>query len=385
MVHSLLPRPDEPVPDPQLPYPKIHMTIRKHNFSAGPCILPLPVLQEAQEEFVDYHGTGMSLIEMSHRGKHFDAVANEAITLAMEVSGAPDEFSVLFLQGGALLQFAMVPMNLLKPGTRAGYLHTGTWAKGAITDAREYGDTYIAWDGEEGNFTRMPTSGEIRLQDNTRYLHVTSNETIGGIRLHEWPEVDVPMVGDMSSDYLSRPIPWHKFDIVYGGVQKNLGPAGMAVVFIRKSILEETNRNIGRYLRYDIQESKHSMFNTPPVFTIYMLGKVLKWMKAEGGILAMEARAAAKSNLLYDTIDQSGGFYQCPVDVASRSHMNVVFRLPSAELEVDFLQKAAQADLLNLKGHRSVGGCRASLYNALPHKSVVALTEFMQSFQSDHG
>ncbi len=360
------------------------MNHRKHNFSAGPCTLPLPVLEEAQEEFVDYQGAGMSLIEMSHRGQHFEAVAHEATTLAKEISGAPDDFSVLFLQGGALLQFSMVPMNLLTSGLRAGYLNSGTWAKGAITDAREYGDIYIAWDGAGDHFTRMPTSKEISLHDNTRYLHITSNETIGGIRLHEWPEVEVPMVADMSSDYLSRPIPWEKFDLVYGGVQKNLGPAGMAVVFLRNSILETTHRHIGRYLRYDIHEAKQSMFNTPPVFTIYMLSKVLKWMKAEGGIPAMEERAARKSGLIYETIDQSGGFYRCPVEVVSRSHMNVVFRLPSEDLEARFLKQATEADLLNLKGHRSVGGCRASLYNALPYDSVVALTEFMHAFQSNH-
>ena len=361
------------------------MTNRKHNFSAGPCTLPLPVLEEAQHEFVDYQGAGMSLIEMSHRGKHFDAVANEAMELSMEVFGAPDEFSVLFLQGGALLQFSMVPMNLLAPGKRAGYINSGTWGNGAITDAKQYGDIYVAWDGESSNFTRMPASSEIRIEDNTRYLHITSNETIGGIRMYEWPDAGVPIVADMSSDYMSRPIPWDKFDLVYGGVQKNLGPAGMAVVFIRKSILPDINTNIGRYLRYDIQESKGSMFNTPPVFPIYMLGKVLKWMKAEGGIDAMEKRAADKAGLLYQTIDNSGGYFRCPVELASRSHMNVVFRLPTEQLEQKFLAEAGEADLLNLKGHRSVGGCRASIYNALPPESVKVLSDFMLAFHQSNG
>ncbi len=361
------------------------MTNRIHNFSAGPCTLPLTVLQEAQAEFVDYQGAGMSLIEMSHRGKHFDAVANEAMALALEVFGAPDDFSVLFLQGGAILQFSMIPMNLLQPGDKAGYVNSGTWAKGAITDAKEYGDIYTAWDGESSNFTRMPVTSELEIQDNTRYLHITSNETIGGIRIHEWPEVNVPLVGDMSSDYMSRPIPWEKFDLVYGGVQKNLGPAGMAVVFVRKSILENTNRSLGRYLRYDIQESKGSMFNTPPVFPIYILGKVLKWMKAEGGLAAMEKNAEKKSSLLYDSIEDSDGFYSCPVEVASRSHMNVVFRLQSEQLEQQFIAEASAADLVNLKGHRSVGGCRASIYNALPYESVVGLSDFMKSFQRANG
>ena len=228
----------------------------------------------------------------------------------------------------------------------------------------------------------MPSSDELQMQDNTRYLHITTNETIGGIRFAEWPDVDVPLIGDMSSEYMARPIPWEKFDMVYGGAQKNLGPAGMAVVFVRKSILENTNQNIGRYLRYDIHESKDSMFNTPPVFPIYMFGKVLKWMKKEGGLAAMEAKASKKSSALYNAIDQSDGYYNCPVEVASRSHMNVVFRLPSEELEKKFIAESANEGLLNLKGHRSVGGCRASIYNALPYESVTALTQFMEAFRA---
>lgn len=361
------------------------MPNRKHNFSAGPCTLPLSVLEEAQSELVDYQAAGMSLIEMSHRGKHFEAVANEAMQLSIKVFGAPDDFAVLFLQGGALLQFSMVPMNLLKAGKKAGYINAGAWSKGAITDAGEYGEIYTAWDGAAEGFTRMPLSAELNIQDNTRYLHITSNETIGGIRMHQWPDVDVPLVGDLSSDYMSRPIPWQKFDLVYGGVQKNLGPAGMAVVFIRKSILETTNTNIGSYLRYDSQHAKGSMLNTPPVFPIYMLGKVLKWMQAEGGLAAMQTMAAKKSGLLYSTIDQSGGYFNCPVEKISRSHMNVVFRLPSEQLEQKFIAQADEADLLNLKGHRSVGGCRASIYNALPYQSVEALSHFMQTFQQANG
>lgn len=357
---------------------------RKHNFSAGPCTLPVDVLEEAQAEFVDYQGAGMSLIEMSHRGKHFDTVANEAMALSMEVFQVPDDFSVLFLQGGAILQFAMIPMNLLTAGQKGAYVNSGTWAKGAITDAKEYGEIYTAWDGAENNYTRMPATDELKMQDNTRYLHITTNETIGGIRFPQWPDVDVPLIGDMSSEYMARPLPWEKFDIVYGGAQKNLGPAGMAVVFIRKSILENTNKNMGRYLRYDIQESKQSMFNTPPVFPIYMLGKVLKWMKKQGGLAAMERMAAEKSGALYRAIDESDGYYNCPVDVACRSQMNVVFRLPSEELEQKFLSESTVAGFMNLKGHRSVGGCRASIYNALPRSSVDALTEFMAIFKNNN-
>lgn len=358
---------------------------RKHNFSAGPCTLPLAALEEAQQEFVDYQGAGMSLIEMSHRGKHFDAIANEAMALAMEVFQVPDDFSVLFLQGGAMLQFSMIPMNLLSKGQKGAYVNSGAWAVGAIADAEHYGDIYTAWDGKENNYTRMPATAELEMQDNTRYLHITTNETIGGIRFPDWPEVDVPLIGDMSSEYMARPLPWEKFDLVYGGAQKNLGPAGMTVVFIRKSILENTNKNIGRYLRYDIHESKGSMFNTPPVFPIYMFGKVLNWMKNQGGLTAIERLAAEKSSLLYQAIDDSDGYYNCPVDVACRSHMNVVFRLPTEDLEQKFLSESTQADFVNLKGHRSVGGCRASIYNAMPKSSVAALAEFMATFRNNNG
>jgi phosphoserine aminotransferase len=361
------------------------MTDRAHNFCAGPCTLPLEVLEEAQQEFVNYHGTGMSLIEMSHRAKEYDEVHQEAMKLAMEVFEVPDDFGVLFIQGGATLQFAMVPMNLLAGGGRAGYVDTGSWAQGAIKDGKHYGDIYTAWDGAQSEYTRMPAADEIEVKDGSRYLHITSNETIGGIRFFEWPDAGVPVVADMSSDFMSRRVPWERFDLVYGGVQKNLGPAGMAMVFVRKSILENIQPDVARYLRYDVHLDKDSLFNTPPVFTIYMVGKVLKWMKGQGGIEAMESRAARKSAILYNTIDNSSGFYNCPVDKASRSHMNVVFRLSSEELEKTFLQEAQAANLLNLKGHRSVGGCRASIYNALPEESVRVLADFMADFQSRHG
>ena len=360
------------------------MTDRVHNFSAGPCTLPLSVLEEGQAEFVNYHGAGMSLIEMSHRGKQFVAVHEEAVDLVRTVFGVPDEFDVLFLQGGATLQFAMVPMNLLGSGQKAGYINSGTWAKGALADAKHYGDVYSAWDGADCNYTRMPSTDEIEIQPGSRYLHLTSNETIGGIRFSDWPQVGVPLIADMSSDYMSRPIPWERFDLVYGGAQKNLGPAGMALVIIRKTVARENNQEIGRYLRYDIQADKGSMFNTPPVFPIYMLGKVLRWMRDQGGVAAMERQAEEKAGMLYDAIDGSGGYYRCPVDTGSRSVMNVVFRLPNEELEKTFLSEADAAGLLNLKGHRSVGGIRASIYNAMPSEGVEALSTFMSDFQSAH-
>ncbi len=360
------------------------MTKRVYNFCAGPCTLPLAVLEEAQAEFVDYHGSGMSLIEMSHRGKHYDDVHREAMALALEVFEVPAGFSVLFIQGGATLQFAMVPMNLLGPGVKGAYADSGSWAQGAIADARPYGEIYTAWDGAACGYTRMPSSSEISLQAATRYLHITTNETIGGIRYHEWPDVDVPLVADVSSEYMSRPMPWDKLDIIYGGVQKNLGPAGLAVVFVRDSILEHSNRNVARYLRYDVHRDKQSLFNTPPVFAIYILGKVLKWMKGKGGLAAIEKQAQEKADVLYGAIDGSEGYYRCPVDPACRSVMNVVFRLPSEDLETKFLSEAAAAQLLNLKGHRSVGGCRASIYNAMPREGVEALAGFMNSFRRDN-
>jgi len=360
------------------------MTNRVYNFCAGPCTLPLEVLEQAQKEFVDYQGTGMSLIEMSHRAPEYDEVHKEAMALARELYHVPDDFAVLFLQGGATLQFSMVPMNLLKSGQKGAYVGSGAWASGAFKDAQKYGDVYLAWDGKDNGYTRMPTTDEIEIRPGTRYLHVTSNETIGGIRMTEWPEVDVPMVADMSSDYMSRPIPWEKFDLVYGGAQKNLGPAGAALVFVRKSALADANPEHGAYLRYQTHVDKDSLFNTPPVFTIYMIGKVLKWMKNKGGLEAIEAEAADKAQRLYDVIDNSGGWYTSPVAVDNRSHMNVVFRLPTEELESKFLKEADAAGLKNLKGHRSVGGCRASIYNAMPIEGVDALASFMKQFQKDN-
>ena len=243
---------------------------------------------------------------------------------------------------------------------------------------------YTAWDCLDLGFTRISDTSELVIQRGTRYLHITSNETIGGIRFADWPQVDVPLVADMSSDYMSRSVPWERFDLVYGGVQKNLGPAGMALVIIRKSAIESCNTDIGRYLRYDIHADKDSMFNTPPVFPIYLMGKVLKWMESSGGMGAIEKVAEEKAAIIYDAIDSSGGYYDCPVERGSRSLMNVVFRLPSEDLEQAFLAAAAKMDLLNLKGHRSVGGCRASIYNAMPREGVQALADFMATFQASH-
>ena len=355
--------------------------MRAVNFCAGPCTLPQSVLEEAQAEFVDYAGTGMSLIEMSHRSPEYDAVHNETLELVRSLFAVPDEFEVLFLQGGATLQFAMVPLNLLAGGGSAGYVVSGSWGKKALEDATHHGDVHTAWNGSDSGFTRMPAGDEVEIRPEWRYLHVTSNETIHGIRMVDWPDADIPLVGDMSSDYLSRPIPWERFDAVYGGAQKNLGPAGLAIVFVRRSVLAETNRDLAAYLRWDIHADKNSLYNTPPVFAIYMMGKTLKWIQAQGGLASMEAAARARADLLYGAIDASDGYYRSPVDPTARSLMNVVFRLPDEDSEARFISDAKARQLFSLKGHRSVGGIRASLYNAMPMSGVEALASFMDSFR----
>ncbi|MCZ7596529.1 MAG: 3-phosphoserine/phosphohydroxythreonine transaminase [Gammaproteobacteria bacterium] len=357
---------------------------RVFNFSAGPSTLPLEVLSEVQQEFVDYRWFGHvpGGDEPSRQSFHGGARGGQGPGAA----------------GGRLRRRVRDPVpagrgdaavldgadELPAEGAGAGYVDSGSWAKGAIADAKCYGDVYVAWDGQAHGYTRMPSSDEIAIRGGTRYLHITSNETIGGIRYPEWPDVSAPLVADVSSEYMAVPIPWDRVDLVYGGVQKNLGPAGLAVVYIRKSVVAGLNRALGRYLRYDVHVDKDSMFNTPPVFAVYMLGKVLKWIEANGGLEAMEEAAARKAGLLYEVIDGSGGYYRSPVDKACRSHMNVVFRLPDEALEARFLKEAAARGMVNLKGHRSVGGVRASLYNAMPEAGVRALAEFMAAFRADN-
>lgn len=359
--------------------------MRVHNFCAGPCTLPVSVLEEVQSELLDFGGAGMSVIEMSHRSAEYEEVHDETLALFRENYAVPDAFSILFLQGGATLQFAIVPMNLLREGERAGYVRSGTWAKGALKDAAAWGDVYAAWDGEPFSFTRMPADDELEIQPGTRYLHITSNETIEGIRMAGFPDGETPLVGDMSSDYLSRPIPWDRFDLVYGGAQKNLGPAGLAVVVVRTALLEGLNSDLPSYLRLEAHAAKNSLMNTPPMFAIYVTGKVLRWMRDLGGVAAMEERAARRSGSVYDAIAQSDGFYRSPVEPAHRSHMNVVFRSLSDELDAAFLKGAEEEGLVNLKGHRSVGGIRASIYNAMTDEGVDALVGFMAAFRAANG
>ena len=358
---------------------------RVHNFCAGPCTLPVPVLEEVRDELLDFDGTGMSIIEGSHRAAAYDTVHMGALADFRSLAAIPDDFAILFLQGGASLQFAQIPMNLLAEGQTAGYLNPGAWGGKALGDAVKVAPVYEAWSGAGEAFMRMPAGDEIEVRGDSTYLHVTTNETIGGIRLPDLPSVDVPLVSDMSSDFLSRAIDWDVHDLAYGGAQKNLGPAGLAVVVVRRDRLSGHGRNLASYLDYATHEANDSRANTPPMFAIYVMGKVLRWMQAEGGLGEFERRAAERASLVYGAIDGSDGWYTCPVDVASRSHMNIVFRLPDEDLEKRFAAKAADAGMVNLKGHRSVGGIRASVYNAMPVASVETLVDFMGSFRAANG
>jgi len=358
------------------------MANRIFNFSAGPCTLPLPALEKAQTEFVDYQGAGMSLTEMSHRGKHYDDVHYAAIANIREVLKVPESHDVLFIQGGATLQFAMVPLNLTIDGKSAEFLNTGTWVKKAIADAEKIGPTRMIWTGEPENFTRIPGNDEYKVGEDAAYLHICGNETIGGIEYHAYPDTSaVPLVADMSSHIMSRPIDWNKLDLAFAGAQKNLGPAGLALVIINKALLEKCKDGLPAYLSYKTHAAKDSLYNTPPVFAIYMMKLTIDWVKSEGGLAEMEKRALARSGALYDTIDSSDGWYRCPVDKASRSRMNVCFRLPTEELETTFIAEALEASFSGLKGHRSVGGCRASMYNAMPLEGAEKLADFMAEFK----
>lgn len=357
--------------------------MRAHNFGAGPCTLPTEVLEEAQSELLDFEGSGMSVVELSHRSATYDGVHREALRLLRSVSGVPDDFEILLVQGGATLQFGMIPMNVASDRP-VGYVMSGSWAEAAFGDAVLVADAYQAWDGAGSGYTTMPDPSEIALRPDTRYLHVTTNETINGIRMIQFPDLGVPLVADMSSEYLARPIAWELYDLVYGGVQKNLAPAGLSVVFVRRSVIEEAPESLPRYLRLGWHSAADSLANTPPMFSIYVMAKVLARIESSGGILALEARSAEKSGLIYGVIDGSDGFYRNPVDRRVRSHMNVVFRLPTEDLEREFVDAADRSGLVGLKGHRSVGGCRASLYAALSMESVATLAEFMTDFAAEN-
>lgn len=360
---------------------------RIFNLNAGPAGLPLPVLQQVQAELLNYAGTGMSVMEISHRSKAFDDILANAEGDLRALLGISADYDVLFLQGGATLQFAMVPMNLRRAAASADYILTGAWAQAAYKEASKQGLARVAGSSEASQFNMVPAQSALSLDPQAAYLHFTTNETIHGV---EWPAepeppAGVPLVADMSSDFVSRPVDVDKYGLIYAGAQKNLGPAGVTLVIIRKDLLERVPPALPLMLDYKLQASNHSLYNTPPVFTIYVVGLVLRWLRGLGGLAAMAERNAAKSALVYSTIDESGGFYRGHAAPASRSHMNVTFRLPSEALDKQFAKQAEAEGFVGLKGHRSVGGIRASIYNAFPHEGAAALAQFMREFQRTQG
>ena len=358
---------------------------RIYNFNAGPAALPLPVLEEARDEFLNFHGSGMNICEVSHRSKWFDEVINDAVERTRRLLGLNDRYQVLFCQGGASLQFAMIPMNFLAAGDTADYVNTGTWSTKAIKEAQIQGKTIcVAASSEDRNFAYIPkapafTPGAV-------YAHITSNNTIKGTQWAAFPDTGtVPLVADMSSDIMSRPLPVERFGMIYAGAQKNIGPAGVCLVIIREDLLARTPKTLPTMLRYDTYAGKNSMYNTPPCFSVYIIQLVLKWLEETvGGLARMDEINRQKAKLLYQAIDLSE-FYRGTADADSRSLMNVTFRLPTEELEKKFVAEALARGMGGLKGHRSVGGCRASIYNATGIVAIEALVDFMKDFEKRNG
>jgi phosphoserine aminotransferase len=358
---------------------------RVYNFSAGPAILPEPVLERARDEMLDWGGSGMCVAEMSHRGKEFLSIAAQAEADLRELLGVPDHYKVLFLQGGASTQFAAVPLNLLGPGAGADYLKTGSWSKKAIAEARRYGEVTVAVSTEAERFSHAPRQDELVLSPSAAYAHYTPNETIEGVEFPYVPQTGaVPLIADMSSTILSRPIEVSRFGLIYAGAQKNIGPAGLTIVIVREDLIGKALPATPTMLDYKVQADHESMYNTPPTYAWYLAGLVFQWLKGLGGLAAMAEINARKAARLYEAIDTSG-FYANPVEPGSRSWMNVPFTLANPELDEPFLKEAKAADLTTLKGHRSVGGMRASLYNAMPEAGVEALVSFMREFERTHG
>lgn len=358
---------------------------RIYNFSAGPAVLPREVLEQVQEELLNWRGCGMSVMEMSHRGKEYMGIQAQAEADLRELMGIPEHYKVLFLQGGASSQFAMVPMNLLRGKTSADYLNTGEWSKKAIKEAKKYCTVNVVASSEDRNFSYAPAQSEWKLDPNAAYVHYTPNETIGGVEIFWTPETgDVPLVADMSSTILSRPIDVSKYGLIYAGAQKNIGPAGVTVVIVREDLLGQPLAGTPTMFDYKVHADNGSMYNTPPTFAIYIAGLVFKWLKDKGGLAAMERINIAKAKLLYDYLD-STEFYRSPVARENRSRMNVPFTLHDPALDEEFLKGAKGRGLLQLKGHRSVGGMRASIYNAMPIEGVQALVEYMKEFEKTHG
>jgi phosphoserine aminotransferase len=358
---------------------------RIYNFSAGPAVLPREVLEQARDELVNWQGCGMSVMEMSHRGKEYMGIQAQAEADLRELMGIPANYKVLFLQGGASSQFAMVPMNLLRGKASADYLNTGEWSKKAIKEAKKFGAVNVVASSEDKNFSYAPAQSAWKLDPNAAYVHYTPNETIGGVEIFWTPETgDVPLVADMSSTILSRPMDVSKYGLIYAGAQKNIGPAGVTVVIVRDDLLGQTVAGTPTMFDYKTQADNESMYNTPPTYGIYIAGLVFKLLKAKGGLAEMEKVNVAKANLLYDYLD-STGFYNSPVARENRSRMNIPFTLKDAALDEDFLKGAKARGLLQLKGHRSVGGMRASIYNAMPMEGVQTLVGYMKEFEKSHG
>lgn len=354
---------------------------RKYNFCAGPAALPEAVLQQAAAELIDYQGAGLSIMEMSHRSPEIVAIAEKAEADLRELLDISDDYAVLFLQGGASTQFASVPLNLLGDKTTADYVNTGQWSKKAIKEAKRFADINVVASSEDTNFTTIPAFESWQLNKDAAYLHYTPNETIGGVEFMWTPQVGVPIVADMSSTILSRPIDVNQFGVIYAGAQKNIGPAGLTIAIVRKDLLGKATAHCPAMLDYKTAAENDSMYNTPPTYGIYLAGLVFQWLKDQGGLAAIEAVNRRKADKLYNFIDTSG-FYANPVEVASRSLMNVPFTLANSDLDKQFLAESEEAGMLNLKGHRSVGGMRASIYNAVPEAAVDALIDFMKDFES---
>lgn len=360
------------------------MTERVFNFSAGPAVLPLPVLEEAQRDLLALPGVGMSVLEISHRSKPFEAIIQAAEADIRTLAAIPDDYHVLFLQGGASLQFSMVPMNLLPPGGKADYILTGSWSKKAMKEAQKAGGVNVAGSTEQENFARIPRQDELKLAPEAAYVHITTNNTIFGTQWSREPEVgDVPLVADASSDVFCRPVDIRKYGLIYAGAQKNLGPAGVTLVIIRNDLLARSPSGLPTMLDYNTHAKQKSLYNTPPAFAVYLVGLVAKWLLGQGGLEAISRKNEEKAKILYDVID-STDFYRGHAEPRSRSLMNVTFRLPSEELEKQFVSEAVKAGLDGLKGHRSVGGIRASIYNAFPRQGVDALASFMKEFAQTH-
>jgi phosphoserine aminotransferase len=362
------------------------MSKRIWNFNPGPATLPLPVLEKMKEEIPNYNNTGMAVMELSHRSKDFIAIHEETKGLLAELFGVPENFKILLLQGGASTQFAMIPMNLLSPGKSADYINTGSWSKKAIKEAKLFGNVNIAGSSEDTNFNRIPKPEELNLDPNAVYVHTTSNNTIAGTQWKTFPDTgNSPLACDMSSDILSRKIDISKFGIIYAGAQKNLGPSGVTVVIIRDDVVDMCKDDITTMLKYKTHIDKDSMFNTPPTYSIYIMKLVLEWVKNQGGLVAIEHTNIKKGELLYGVMDDNKEFFRGATEVNSRSLMNATLRLPSDELEAKFIAEGLAAGFGGLKGHRSVGGIRVSMYNAMPLEGIQALTEFMLDFARKNG